>query len=191
MTAMVFMMAEACSDSNTRKPSNRIRTQKQVKKPVAATIQKKVETIEETAFPIAKVEKIDSQEPAIAGKAPEVMSMTLCSQVVDREPADDLTSVDLGLNRIYTHTAISNEVADTIYHVYKFENNEIAKVALYVGESPRWRTWSSKYLDPAWVGDWVVEVQTGSGRILDAKKFVVIQNGVEETPETRGTLSSM
>ncbi len=104
---------------------------------------------------------------------PSVVSLTLCSGVKDREPLDDLDSCNLSDVRIFTHTVLSSSEPDTIYHVYKFDGTEIARVPLYVGISPHWRTWSSKWLSNGWVGEWTVEVHSATDRILAAKSFTV------------------
>ena len=109
------------------------------------------------------------------------MSFTICSDVVDRNPIDALTEVDMSLGKIYTHTTISSETENTIHHVYKFGDETIAKVTLSVGNSPSWRTWSSKYIDPIWEGQWTVEVQSDNGNVLASQSFAVMQ-AVEETP---------
>ena len=120
-------------------------------------------------------------EEEIVTTDPEVVSFTICSDVVDRNPIDALTEVDMSLGKIYTHTTISSETENTIHHVYKFGDETIAKVTLSVGNSPSWRTWSSKYIDPIWEGLWTVEVQSDNGNVLASQSFAVMQ-AVEETP---------
>lgn len=114
---------------------------------------------------------------------PEVVQLTVCTNIVDREPVDDLSEIELSTNQIYLHTAVKSSQMDTIFHVYKFGDEEIARVALTVGESPRWRTWSSKYLDPIWIGEWSVEVQSKHGTILADRQFSVIDTPVEDEEE--------
>ena len=111
---------------------------------------------------------------------PVILSLSVCSSIVDREPIDDLAEIELSTQKIYTHTVVKSPQVDTIFLVYKFEGEEIARVALNVGESPRWRTWSSKYLDPMWVGDWSVEIQSQQGSVLATKQFSVIETSIEE-----------
>ena len=182
---MVVLMAEACSDNNPKPTANYKRYQHKTHKSQQAATEKKA-VREEPAASVAELKTETKPAPVqeVTPTFPAVKSLRICSAVADREPVDDLTDVELDMGKIYTHTAISSEQADTIYHVYKFEGKEIARVGLYVGESPRWRTWSSKRLDPIWVGDWAVEIQSGTGDILAAKHFTVVHSPAGKEVDT-------
>lgn len=169
---LVFVMGEACSEKGST-----------AELPAASPLPAATETHspygDDTAAQLDFTE-IETQpaepaetDPANAVDEPVVVSLTLCSEVIDRSPADSLDSFDISAGRVFTHTAMSSSKPDTIYHVYKFEGTEIARVPLYVGISPRWRTWSSKWLTAAWVGPWTVEIQSGTGRVLSEKTFTV------------------
>ncbi|NOZ09258.1 MAG: DUF2914 domain-containing protein [FCB group bacterium] len=114
----------------------------------------------------------------------------MCTEVIDRNPADSLDTFDISAGRVFTHTAVASARPDTIYHVYKFEGTEIARVPLYVGISPRWRTWSSKWLASAWIGNWTVEVQSVTGHVLAEKTFTV-QTAPENGDERSGSGESV
>ncbi len=170
--SLVFIMGEACSEKGST-----------AELPAASTPPTGTETndpYENDSAAQLDFTEIDTQpaepvetDPANVVDEPVVVSLTLCSAVIDRIPADSLDSCDISAGRIFTHTAISSSKPDTIYHVYKFEGTEIARVPLYVGISPRWRTWSSKWLTPAWVGPWTIEIRSGTGRVLAEKAFTV------------------
>ena len=46
----------------------------------------------------------------------------------------------------------------------------MAEIPFYVGGS-RWRVWSSKNLEPSWVGEWKVSVTRSDGTVLESKRF--------------------
>ncbi|MFQ6611402.1 MAG: DUF2914 domain-containing protein, partial [Fidelibacterota bacterium] len=85
----------------------------------------------------------------------------------------------------------SSSTRDTIFHVYKFRGEEIARVPITVGKSPYWRTWSTKRLDKIWLGSWDVEIQSKDGRVLAKKSFTLVENLPDESqvkPELTETL---
>ncbi|MBC8213347.1 MAG: DUF2914 domain-containing protein [Candidatus Marinimicrobia bacterium] len=173
----LLLMAHACKDVET--------TQSQIK-----VIDKTTE-FQEPIVDHYTMEELQGKseegytEEAVEEKIiePEIVTLSVCTDIIDREPVNDLENIELSSQKIYTHTVVKSSKMDTIFHVYKFGDEEIAKVALSIGESPRWRTWSSKYLDPIWVGDWSVEVQTKLGTVLATKLFSVIDTPIEDEEE--------
>jgi hypothetical protein len=69
-------------------------------------------------------------------------------------------------------TIIGAQRDTTIEHVWYWEEREMARVQLPV-RGPRWRTWSSKTIAPAWVGAWRVEVVAADGTPLDVRFLTV------------------
>ena len=51
-----------------------------------------------------------------------------------------------------------------------FRGENRAEVRFEVG-GPRWRVWSSKELEPEWIGDWTVEVVREDGEVIAAETF--------------------
>lgn len=114
---------------------------------------------------------------------PVVKTLSLTTMVKDREPVDNLTFVDANLKMFFVHTSIETDQETSISHVYKFDGEEIARVSINVGISTGWRCWSSKYLDPLWVGEWSVEIQSENGIVLAEKLFKVSKSVIENKPE--------
>lgn len=102
-----------------------------------------------------------------------VDEQTICTAIVDRMPdgADSSFASDVG--KLYCFTKISG-AADTtsISHVWYLNDEEKAKIELSV-KGKSWRTWSSKNIDPSWIGNWKVEVVAANGDILSTKTFVI------------------
>ncbi|MEJ2055359.1 MAG: DUF2914 domain-containing protein [Calditrichaceae bacterium] len=104
-----------------------------------------------------------------------VDEQTICTAVEDRMPvgADSSFSSDVG--QLYCFTKISGaEDTTTISHVWYFNGEEKAKVELNV-KSKNWRTWSSKRIDPSWIGEWRVEVVSAAGDVLSTKAFTITE----------------
>jgi hypothetical protein len=109
---------------------------------------------------------------AVAGEI-EVEEMTFCTGVEERAPvgaADEFTG-DVGHVCCFTRI-IGAQDPTTIYHVWIYDNKEMAKVELAVN-SAAWRTWSTKRILDSWTGDWRVEVQTADGTVLKSSGFTV------------------
>ena len=102
-----------------------------------------------------------------------VDEQTICTAIEDRAPtgADSSFSSDVG--KLYCFTKISgSEDTTTVSHVWYLSDEEKAKVDLSV-KGKTWRTWSSKNIDPSWVGSWKVEVVSANGDVLSTKSFVI------------------
>ena len=170
---IIVMMAYSCNkDQHTQTHSNASLPEEHMSVPLIDNDEETVVVYEDAETIIENMEEVNQAVTTL----PEVISMTITSNIQDREPVDELSEIDLSLHKIFVHTAIRTEKTDTIYHVYKVDNVEIARVPLFVGESPNWRTWSSKYIDRIWLGNWAVEVESNSGKILSKKQFKVIEN---------------
>ena len=107
---------------------------------------------------------------------PVIVKLTLSTEVVDREPVDDLDIVDLHSGRFFSHTVVNSSSDSDIQHVYYFDDNEIARVPMKIGTSPSWRCWSSKNIDPnLWEGEWRIDIESNNGTILATKSFNVLE----------------
>jgi hypothetical protein len=103
---------------------------------------------------------------AAAGAEPFVEQAVFARGVQAREPVEVAQSFPRDVGQIYFFTRIVGmPAAAEVRHVWIYDGKELANVALHVGGAP-WRTWSSKRILPAWVGDWSVEVRDASGRVL-------------------------
>lgn len=84
--------------------------------------------------------------------------------------ADGFSAED---GRVFCLTRVRNMAAPaTMTHVWYYEGKTMARVELTVG-SADWRTWSSKRVLPAWVGNWEVKVLDASGMVLATAGFTI------------------
>jgi hypothetical protein len=87
------------------------------------------------------------------------------SAILDREPVDEITSIDSTIGKIFFFTELRNLEDTTITHRWTHAGEVKAEIEFKVRGS-RWRVYSSKTLLPEWIGDWKVEVLSEEGTVL-------------------------
>jgi len=93
------------------------------------------------------------------------------SNIVDREPVDQVVSVGEDQESIYFFTDLRNLQGRVVTHRWEFEGEFMGEVKFQV-EGPRWRVYSKKTLNPVVVGKWTVLVLDESGWPLHASIFM-------------------
>lgn len=91
--------------------------------------------------------------------------------IVDREPIDQVVSVDESQESIYFFTDLRNLQGRTVTHRWEFEGQFMGEISFEVG-GPRWRVYSKKSLNPGVSGKWTVLVLDQSGWPLHASIFM-------------------
>ena len=111
-------------------------------------------------------------EQAIAPPSPmgRVARASFTSEVVAREPQDSIESLGNENTSISFFTELHGTQGQTVFHVWDREGTEMARVAFDVGGS-RWRVYSTKNLEPSWLGQWSVRVEDADGRELHRAGF--------------------
>jgi Protein of unknown function (DUF2914) len=122
------------------------------------------------AKPAAASTSTAAATPAKAAAAAEVARAQFTSEIKDHEPTDDVTTLDNSHTKIYFFTDLKNMSGQTVIHRWMFNGNTVAEVKL-APKAARWRTYSSKTLDPVMTGTWSVEVVDGAGNVLVKKSF--------------------
>ncbi|MES9969902.1 MAG: DUF2914 domain-containing protein [Candidatus Thiodiazotropha sp.] len=92
------------------------------------------------------------------------------TEIIDREPVDQVVKLDSQATRVYFFTDLRNLQGRTIIHRWEFEGEVISEVEFNVG-GPRWRVYSAKSLKPNEPGKWTVFVIDESGWPLHASIF--------------------
>jgi hypothetical protein len=72
--------------------------------------------------------------------------------------------------RVYFFTELKGMAGQTVTHRWEHNGKVMAEVPLEVG-SDRWRTFSSKTLDPGQTGEWKASVVDAGGSTLSASTF--------------------
>jgi hypothetical protein len=104
----------------------------------------------------------------------EVNQIHICKDVIDLAPIEVDSSFDAYVGKLFCFTKIVNVTAPPtqIYHVWFYENAEIARVPLDIGGT-QWRTYSSKVIAPSMVGNWQVLVLGPDENIIESVEFIV------------------
>jgi len=104
----------------------------------------------------------------------EVSQIHVCKDVIDLAPIEVDSNFDAYVGKLFCFTKIVDVAAPPtqIYHVWIYENNEIARVPLDIGAT-QWRTYSSKTVPPSMIGNWQVLVMGPDENIIESVEFIV------------------
>jgi hypothetical protein len=105
----------------------------------------------------------DSEAP-MAGKA-NLSRAQFTTEVIDREPVDDVQALDTTADRVYFFTEFVGLSGGTLVHRWVYGGETAAEVPIHIG-GPRWRAYSHKTLDPGSTGTWTVQVVDERGTII-------------------------
>ena len=126
-------------------------------------------------------------EPASAPDSPPAPGVTasssglrvlrayVCKGIEQSEPTEAGKSFipEDGVLRLCCFSEIGGAAEpDTVFHVWRWGDREMARVALEV-KSARWRTWSTKRILDEWRGEWHVDVTDSDGAVLTRLEFSV------------------
>jgi len=100
--------------------------------------------------------------------------------VADREPIDKVGQLTNDKEKIYFFTEVKGMAGKTITHRWEHGGDVKAEVSFKVG-SDRWRVWSSKNLQPHWVGEWIVSVVDDSGNTLVEESMAYVPAATQQS----------
>lgn len=114
-----------------------------------------------------------AQESTTTAPAITVAEAVIATSVVDRQAADNVTSVAADVGKVYCWTRLTGAEGEVqVQHVWYHGDNEMARVSLRISGS-NWRTWSSKNITPDRAGAWRVDIVGPAGNVLDSVSFTV------------------
>lgn len=99
-----------------------------------------------------------------------VARAALTTAVVDREPVDTISTLSNHVSQLYYFTEIQGMAGQTVAHRWEYNGQIMTEVSFDIG-GPRWRVYSSKKLQPGWLGDWKVSVVDAAGNALSVNTF--------------------
>lgn len=102
-----------------------------------------------------------------------VVRASFTTAIDNREPTDQVGQLTNDNAQIYFFTEIRGMQGHTITHRWEKDAEVKAEVTFNVGGN-RWRVWSSKNLQPEWVGNWQVSVVDEGGNVLSQESFAYI-----------------
>ncbi len=106
----------------------------------------------------------------MGGATPTVARAVITNAIQDREPVDKVSALENDQPIIYFFTELQNLGGATVTHRWTLDGKVMAEVPFTV-DSPRWRVWSSKNLEPSWTGEWKVSVLDREGTVLETAEF--------------------
>jgi len=124
--------------------------------------------------PEEEPEQVAEPEPAPAPEvktASEIKRAMFTTSIVDREPSDQIDTLNTPAEKVIFFTEIVGMEGKTITHKWTYKGEVKAEVSFDIG-GVRWRVYSSKTLIPAWVGTWKVTVVDGEGNTLHEARLV-------------------
>lgn len=77
------------------------------------------------------------------------------TSIVDREPVDLVETLSTDNTEIKYFTELTELQGETITHQWVYNDVVMFERSFEVG-GPRWRVWTSKSLQPGWIGVWTV-----------------------------------
>ncbi len=124
---------------------------------------------------------------ATAQESGSVAKSVFTTEIVDREPVNDLNSVSSDIKQIYFFTDLRNMSGKRVTHRWVHSGETRAEISFDV-VGPRWRVYSSKNLVDEWVGDWTVEVVNSAGTVIHEDSFVYSKGaGMMQTAPSTAT----
>ena len=102
--------------------------------------------------------------------SPVIARAQFTTKVVNREPIDQLDSIDASVSPVYFFTELTNMSGQTVTHRWLYNGTQMAEVKIAVN-SDRWRAYSTKNMMPYWTGTWIVAVLDGEGNEITRKTF--------------------
>jgi len=116
-----------------------------------------------------------------AQAADSVARAFFTTQVTDREPVDQISTLTNDVRTVFFFTEITNMSGARVKHRWLYNGETRAEVSFDIGGA-RWRVWSSKNLLPGWTGQWTVQVVDENGTVLAEKQLNYVPAGEGATP---------
>ncbi|MCA9547272.1 MAG: DUF2914 domain-containing protein [Myxococcales bacterium] len=112
--------------------------------------------------------------PALAGAAPTVVRMVTAAEVKAREPRGEQAHFPPD-DRVFAWAQVDNGAGPPTHLVFVWihAGREVHRQRVKVSNSPRWRTWSRRWLHPRHAGPWVVRLEAEDGAVLAERAFTV------------------
>jgi len=108
-----------------------------------------------------------------------VARAAFAQSIVDREPVDQVVELSNDVKKVYFFTELRGLKDKSVTHRWEYKGEPHAAVTVNVGAN-RWRTWSSKNLQPNWTGAWTVSVVDEEGNVLSEETLNYVEAEVTE-----------
>lgn len=144
-------------------------------------------SISESAESIVEIVEVDESilevTESLTGNFPgdqsQVIQAQLTSAIEHREPVDEIDHITLNQGasiRIHFFMRLRDLAGQQVSVRWFYQNNEVAKLDLPIGNNEQWRTHANKLLPKTRLGQWHVELHDASGNLLAQRNFTVSNN---------------
>jgi hypothetical protein len=99
-----------------------------------------------------------------------VKRATFTTAIKNREPTNNISELHNHQQKIYYFTDLRGMQGQKVKHRWIYKGKVMAEVEFKV-KGPRWRAYSSKWLERGWLGDWTVSTIDRRGRTLSRNRF--------------------
>ena len=106
--------------------------------------------------------------PSASAVQQTVARAQFTSWVQDREPVDELASIDRNVEEIFFFTEFRNMAGQFVTHRWTLNGQVMTEVSFRIRAS-RWRIYSRKHLQTYWIGSWTVDVIDENDNVLVSK----------------------
>ena len=127
---------------------------------------------ESTYSPAVEAAPASARAPVLI--AGSVTRALFTRQVKELEPVDTVSVLPNDITRVIYFTEIHGMAGQTITHRWEF-NGKIVLEKKHEVESSRWRAYTSKTLDPTWLGEWKASVVDAAGGTLSVNTFTYMR----------------
>jgi len=100
-----------------------------------------------------------------------IMRDVLATGIENRQPVEANGQISADVGQLFYFNDVQGGPG-TIQHVWIWQGRTMATVSLEI-KSARYRTWSSKRIQPEWTGKWRVESRSSDGTVLSFKEFEI------------------
>lgn len=120
---------------------------------------------------------------AVTETAGSVARSSFATAVENREPVDTINTLANENQKIYYFTEIQGMSGKTVKHRWEWNGQVMAEIPFTIG-GDRWRVFSSKNLEPSWLGEWKASVVDENGNTLSVNTFSYEASAMATTTTT-------
>lgn len=135
----------------------------------------------EIGAPAAGSEKtrVESDAPAVPARPAvaipgEVARALFTTDIKNLEPVDTVSTLTNDKTHVSYFTVIEDMAGQTVMHRWEYKDKVLLEMPFEVGSS-HWRIYSTKTLDPSWLGEWKASVVDAAGGSLSVNTFTYMQ----------------
>lgn len=123
--------------------------------------------------PVETIPAADTADHAVPASG-RVLHAQFTTAVKNHEPVDTVSTLGNDKTRISYFTEILGMAGQTVTHRWEYKDKVLLEMPFKVGSS-HWRIYSTKTLEPAWLGEWKASVVDAAGSSLCVNTFTYVK----------------